>query len=160
MRHPRDNVTLAWESSILQRMVPMSRIGRWAAAVALGLAVAGCVSGGAFPAASLTSVELAESNYTVITTDATGSASAAYILGVSGFGPGVSAVAVARVSGEGQLHGEALRDLWERFATEHGAVAGRSLGLVNVRFDVDALNLILYTRVTVWVRADVVEFGT
>lgn len=138
----------------------MSRIGRGATAVALGLALGGCVSGGAFPAASLTSVELAESNYTVVATDATGSASAGYILGVSGFGTGVSTVAIARVSGEGQLYGEALRDFWERFAAEHGEVTGRSLGLVNVRFDVDALNLILYTKVTVWVRADVVEFGS
>jgi hypothetical protein len=137
----------------------MSRTKRGAAAVVLGLALGGCVSGGAFPAASLTSVELTEANYTVIATDVTGSASAGYLLGLSGLGAGVSTVAVARVSGEGQLYGEALRDLWERFAAEHGAVTGRSLGLVNVRFDTDALNLFLYSSVTVWVRADVVEFA-
>jgi len=136
----------------------MSRIGR-AVGVALALAPVGCVSGGAFPAASLTAVELAESNYTVVATDVSGTATAGYILGVSGLGTVVSTLAVARVSGEGQLYGEALRDLWARFAAEHGAVDGRSLGLVNVRYDVDALNLILYTSVTVWVRADVVEFG-
>jgi len=137
----------------------MSRIGK-AAAVALALASGGCVSSGAFPAASLTTVELTESNYTVVATDATGTATAGYILGLSGgAGAGAWTMALARVSGEGQLYGEALRDLWERFGAEHGAVDGRSLGLVNVRYDVDALNLILYTSVTVWVRADVVEFG-
>ena len=137
----------------------MSRMRR-AAAVVFALAPVGCVTGGAFPAASLTTVELTESNFSVVATDVTGSARAGYILGVSGLGTVVSTLAVARVSGEGQLYAEALRDLWARFAAEHGAVEGRSLGLTNVRYDVDALNLILYTEVTVWVRADVVEFGS
>jgi len=122
--------------------------------------LAGCVSGGAFPTANLTSVELAERNYTVIATDVVGTAWAGYVLGVSGgWGPSMQTLAIARVEGDGQLYGAALEDLWDRFEEEHGPAAGRALGLVNVRFDADALNLILYTKATVWVRADVVEFG-
>jgi hypothetical protein len=37
-------------------------------------------------------------------------------------------------------------------------VEGERLALVNVRYDVSALNLLLYTQPTVTVRADVVEF--
>jgi hypothetical protein len=138
----------------------MWQIGRMTAVVGLAGTLAGCVTGGTFPAASLTNVELSDANYTVVATDVTGTASAAYILGVSGLGPTMWTLAVARVEGEGQLYGQALQDLWDRFEAEQGSVAGRSLGLVNVRFDSDALNLILYTEATVWVRADVVEFGS
>jgi hypothetical protein len=67
-------------------------------------------------------------------------------------------LALARVQGEGALYRQALQNLWANFRAEHGDVEGRDLALVNVRFDGDALNLILYTRPTVSVRADVVEF--
>lgn len=139
----------------------MKRTGRMATVVAIGVALTGCVTGGAFPAANLTSVELRDQNYTVIATDVVGSASAGYVLGFSaGWGPQMQTLAIARVEGEGQLYGAALEDLWDQFEEEHGPAAGRALGLVNVRFDADALNLILYTKATVWVRADVVEFGS
>jgi hypothetical protein len=70
----------------------------------------------------------------------------------------VRTVAVARIDGEGFLAREALADLWANFAESYGAVENRSLALVNVRFDADVLNLILYVRPRLSVRADVVEF--
>ena len=137
----------------------MRRVWRISTMAVAG-SLAGCVSAGAFPAANLTTVELAEPNYTVIATDVVGTASAGYLLGFSGgWGPGMQTLAVARVEGDGQLYGAALADLWDRFENEYGPAAGRALGLVNVRFDADALNLVIYTKATVWVRADVVEFG-
>lgn len=138
----------------------MRRMGTIVAMVGVTTALSGCVTGGAFPAANLTTVELAEQNYRVIATDVVGTASAGYVLGFSGgWGPSMQTLAIARVDGEGQLYGTAIADLWDQFEEAHGPAAGRPLGLVNVRYDADALNLVLYTKATVWVRADVVEFG-
>ncbi len=124
------------------------------------LLLVGCGSTSAFHAANLTEVQLAGDNFEIVATDVTGTATAGYILGVSGgYGGGVSTFAVARVSGSGMLYGEAVADLWRNFEAEHGPVAGRNLALVNVRYDTDALNLIIYTQPTVHVRADVVEFA-
>lgn len=51
-----------------------------------------------------------------------------------------------------------MNDLWRSFRDEHAEAGGRALALANVNFDADALNLLLVTRQTVTVRADVVEF--
>jgi hypothetical protein len=125
------------------------------------LTTTGCVTTGSFPSANVTNVELSEGNYEIVATDVAGEASAGYILGFSaGFGVGsqMSTLAVARVQGEGTLYREAIQNLWANFRAEYGEVEGRDLALVNVRFDGDALNLILYTRPIVSIRADVVEF--
>jgi len=125
----------------------------------LALFTTGCVSTGAFPAANVTNVELSEGNYEIVATDVAGEASAGYILGLSaGTGFQMGTLALARVQGEGALYRQAIQNLWTNFRAEYGDVEGRDLALVNVRFDGDALNLILYTRPTVSVRADVVEF--
>lgn len=64
-----------------------------------------------------------------------------------------------RVSGSGLLFQEALRNLWSNFEAQHGAVENRSLALINVRVDPDALNVLgLVTRPKLAVRVDVVEF--
>ena len=124
------------------------------------LIVSGCGSTGAFNTGNLTEVQLSENNYEVIATNVKGEASAGYILGLS-TGAGnqqIQTLAVARVSGSNSLVGDAVENLWENFRTEYGEVEGRQLALINVRFDTDALNLILYTKPTISVRADVREF--
>lgn len=137
--------------------------GRRLAAATLGVVLAltasACASSGSFRSANLTSVELEGANYELVATDVTGTASAGYLLGLSGgSGPRVNVFALARVSGPEALAASATEDLWDGFAEQHGPAEGRRLALVNVRFDVDALNLILYTRPTLHVRADVVRF--
>jgi hypothetical protein len=130
-------------------------------ALLLGLAVflTGCFSSGAFLSGNVTDVQLKEANYEVVATDVHGSATSGYLFGVSGgFGPSTSTFAVARVSGEGQLYQAALANLWENVESQYGDVKGNDLALVNVRYDVEALNLFIYTRPTLTVRADVVEF--
>ena len=123
------------------------------------LLVSGCASSSMFPAATLTTVELAESNFRVVATDVGGEASAAYLLGLSvAVGPDLRTLALARIEGEGFLAREALADLWRNFEASHGSVLNRRLALVNVRFDADVLNLLLYVRPRMSVRADVVEF--
>ena len=123
------------------------------------LLLSGCVSTGVFNSSHLTNVQLTEANYTVIATSLSGEASASYILGASAaFGTEMQTLALLRVGGDKLLYQAAFDDLWRNFEAEYGPVEGRRLALVNVRYDSDALNLILFTRPEVSIRADVVEF--
>lgn len=119
----------------------------------------GCASTGAFNAGNLTDVTLSEANYNLIATNVSGEASAGYLLGVSAsVHQTMQTVALARVEGPGMLYGEAMANLWENFEGVYGSTEGRQLALVNIRFDSEALNLLIYTKPTVSIRADVVEF--
>ena len=120
----------------------------------------GCVSTGKFNSTNLTNVELSQDNFRVIATNVYGEASSHYLLGLS-FAQGGETQTVALISlgGDRLLYKVALENLWRNFEQTHGNVEGRSLALVNVRFDSEALNvLIFYTRPKISVRADVIEF--
>lgn len=123
------------------------------------LIISGCTSSGAFVATNQTIVNLNEGNYTLTATNISGQSEAAYILGVS-YSNGFLAntLAIARVNGTGMLYAEALEDLWNNYEMNHGAVGDKKLALANVRYDTDMVNVLLYTKVKVFVRADVVEF--
>ena len=121
--------------------------------------LSGCANSGAFLAGNITDVQLSDPNYEIVAANVSGTATSGYILGLSfGSGPTTTTLALARVSGDRALYETALANLWQNFRDQHGEVEGRTLALVNVRYDVSALNLILYTEPTVTVRADVVEF--
>jgi hypothetical protein len=125
------------------------------AAVVLG----GCATTGAFNALNATNVQLSEGNYEIVATNVEGEASAGYVFGLSATtARQLRTIALARVTGSGQLYGDALKDLWANFEAQHGEVEGRELALTNVRYDVDSLNLLVYTQPTVSVRADIVRF--
>ena len=129
--------------------------------IALVLTVlTGCASTGVFNAANLTNVELSKDNYRVVATNVHGEASAEYLFGFSVAQRGeMQTLALIPLSGDRLLYQSALENLWQNFAGAHGDVEGRSLALVNVRFDSDAQNvLFFYTKPTISVRADVVEF--
>lgn len=114
---------------------------------------------GVFPTAHLTDVRLGDSNFELVATNVEGQATAAYVLGVSAaLFSEMRTVALFRIEGTGHLYAEAIEDLWRNFEAANGTAAGRSLALVNVRFDSEATNLIVYTRPRIIVRADVVEF--
>jgi hypothetical protein len=67
-------------------------------------------------------------------------------------------IGIARVSGDRNLYQTAMDNLWENFESRHGRAEGRNLALVNLRYDVDALNLFFYTRPRLNIQADVIEF--
>lgn len=137
----------------------MTRYARALLAHILIVSTAACATAGVFPSVNVTSVELADPNFRIVATDVGGQATAGYVFGISGgFGPGMQTLAIARVHGDGQLYAAALRELWRSFEATYGPVADRRLALINVRYDAEALNLLVYTRPTIWVRADVVEF--
>lgn len=139
--------------------LPPAPLFRLLLLLVLAGSLTGCFSSGAFFAGTLTDVRLQSDNYELLATDVEGAATAGYLLGVSGgLGPSTTAVAVAHVSGDDALYKTALENLWANVRTQTESAEGRSLALVNVRYDVSALNLIVYTQPTVTVRADVVEF--
>lgn len=119
----------------------------------------GCASSGVFPTAHRTEVGLDGPHFEVVATNVEGEASAAYLFGVSAaFLTEMQTVALFRIEGSGRLYAEAIADLWSNFEAQNGPATGRSLALVNVRYDSEATNLIVYTRPRIIVRADVVEF--
>jgi len=119
----------------------------------------GCTTGGEFGAMNLTNVELTAKNFQIVATNVFGEAESAHLLGFSGgTGSRFGTIALIRVDGTGLLYKEAVEILWNNFEREHGSPEGRHLALVNVRYDSDSLNLLLYTKAKLSIRADVVEF--
>lgn len=129
--------------------------------IILAAGATGCATSGLFSSTHLTNVELSENNYRIIAKNVGGQASAEYILGVSGaFRGEMQTFGLIRIKGEGLLYQEAMDNLWRAFEQQHGqAVEGSRLALVNVRYDAEALNVLgFYTKPTVAIRADVIEF--
>ena len=121
--------------------------------------MSGCTTSGAFLSANQTHVNLEQGNYTITATDVSGYSETAYVLGFSySTGLTTNTLAVGRVEGTGRLYKEALDDLWGNYEKNHGALNGKSLALANVRYDTDILNLLIYTKVMMNIRADVIEF--
>jgi hypothetical protein len=120
----------------------------------------GCASTGRFSSTNLTNVELSEGNFRVVATNVYGEASADYLFGFSvAQGGEMQTVALIHLGGDRLLYKVALENLWRNFEQTHGNIEGRSLALANVRFDSDALNVFFFTRSTISVRADVIEFA-
>lgn len=126
----------------------------------VSLIMTGCTSSGAFLSANQTIVNLEEGNYTIAATNVMGESESAYIIGLS-YSTGLAATtfAIARVDGTGMMYAEALEDLWENFELTGEDVKNQKLALANVRYDTDIINLFIYTKVRVIVRADIVRFN-
>lgn len=121
--------------------------------------LSGCSNSGAFLAGNQTIVNLNDGNYVIQATNMSGESSAGYLLGISySNGLVANSFAIARINGTGMLYAEAIEDLWASFETDYGTVRGEKAALINVRYDTDMLNLVLYTKVKVTVRADVILF--
>ena len=119
----------------------------------------GCASAGMFPSANVTEVQLQRNNFKIVARNVTGEAEAGYLVGQTiSLGMSTSTFALLRVSGSGMLYKEALENLWKNYEATNGAIEGKRLALVNVRYDSDALNLFVYTQPKIMIRADVVEF--
>lgn len=126
--------------------------------VTVGL-LSSCVSTGMHTSTHLTNVQLTSGNYRIIARSVSGEAKAGYILGAS-FGVGMysQVIGIARVSGDKALYKTAMDNLWKNFETKYGSVEEKRVALVNIRYDVDALNLLVYTEPRITIEADVIEF--
>ncbi len=119
----------------------------------------GCASSGRFNSTNLTNVELSEGNFRVIATNVYGEASTDYLFGFSvAQGGEMQTIGLIPLGDDRLLYKVALENLWRNFEQTHGNIEGRSLALANVRFDSEAVNAFVFTRATISVRADVVEF--
>jgi hypothetical protein len=123
------------------------------------LLISGCSAGGAFVASNVTDVQLQKNNFKIVARNISGEAQAGYLIGGT-FSMGITSntFALIRINGSGMLYKEALENLWKNYETANGPVEGKRLALINVRYDSDALNLIVYTQPKIIVRADIVEF--
>ncbi len=119
----------------------------------------GCYTGGSFLAQNVTNIELSRANFDIIAKDLEGSAYADYLIGV---GTSVGAVsntfALVRVGGTAMLYDDAIKSLWKNYEENYGSTEGKNLVLANVRYDTDILNLLLFTKTTLYIHADVIEF--
>ncbi len=123
------------------------------------LFIYGCSTSGMFTSINSTNVELRQANYKIVATNISGEADAGYLIGVTiPSGPVTNTLAFVRVNGTGMLYKEALENLWENYEKKYGKVEGERLALVNVRYDTDASNFILYTSAKIYIRADVIRF--
>ena len=123
------------------------------------LFIYGCSTSGMFTSINSTNVELRQANYKIVATNVSGESEAGYLIGITiPSGSLTNTLAFVRVSGTGMLYKEALENLWDNYKEKYGNIEGEKLALVNVRYDTDALNLLLYTSAKIYVRADVVRF--
>lgn len=126
---------------------------------AFGLLLSGCYTGGAFMAQNVTNVDLSEANFNIVARDLQGSAHADYLLGVGvSYGSISNTFGLIRVGGTATLYDEAIKSLWKNYEEKHGSSQGRNLLLINVRYDTDILNLLVFTKTTLYIHADIVEF--
>ena len=121
--------------------------------------MSGCTTGGSFLAQNVTSVELSNSNFKFVARNLQGFSQADYLIGLS-YSTGFMAntLALVRIGGSEKLYDDAVQDLWKNYSEKHGDMAGKKLVLVNLRYDTDILNLVVYTQTKLFVSADVVEF--
>ncbi len=123
------------------------------------ISLSGCVTGGSFLAQNVTNIELSGTNFDILAKDLEGSAHADYLIGL---GTSVGAVsntfALVRVGGTATLYNDAIKSLWRNYEENYGSTEGKNLVLANVRYDTDILNLLVFTKTTLYIHADVVEF--
>ena len=122
------------------------------------VALSGCAQTGTFTAENLTTVELSEPNYEVVATGVSGTAKAGYLIGAS-FSTGAKSgsISLLRVSGTGHLYKEAM-GLWADFESKHARWLVDTWALINIPYDADTRDFLVYNDIAVSLRADVVEF--
>lgn len=118
-----------------------------------------CGNSGLFVAGNATEVHLSEPNYSIVATNVSGEASSAYILGASvSLGMTTNSFGLISTGETETLYKTAREKLWEEFEAKHGSAEGRKLALVNIQYDANTTNFLLYTEALITITADVVEF--
>ena len=122
--------------------------------------LSGCFTGGSFLAHNLTNVELSpDAKFKIAARNLEGYSKAQYLIGLS-YSTGFMAntLALVRIGGTAKLYDDAVQSLWKKYEEKYGETEGKKLLLVNVRYDTDILNLLVYTQTELYITADVVEF--
>lgn len=119
----------------------------------------GCVNSGLFLSSNQTVVELRDNNFKIVATNVTGEATATYLIGVSvSNGFFTQSLSLIKLSGSDGLYQQAFKNLWDNVEKKVGKVEDHRLALTNIRYDTQISNFILFNKVKLMVRADVIKF--
>lgn len=125
----------------------------------LMMIISSCTTGGSFLAQNVTNVELSDPGFKFVARNVEGYSKANYLFGLSySTGQMANTLALIRLGGSAKLYDDAVQDLWKKYKEKHGEIDGKKLALVNIRYDTDILNLVVYTQTELYINADVVEF--
>ena len=118
-----------------------------------------CTTGGSFLAQNVTNVELSDPGYKIVARNVEGQSKADYLFGISySTGQMANTLALFRVGGSAKLYDDAIQNLWKKYQDNYGEIDGKKLALINIRYDTDILNLLVYTQTELYINADIVEF--
>jgi len=67
-------------------------------------------------------------------------------------------VGIIKVKGSAQPYTEAMNNLWHNVMQKFPDIKDRKITFINVRYDSDFLNFLVYTQAKIYIRADVIEF--
>ena len=102
----------------------------------------------------------AKSGFGIVATSISGEASSKGILGISlGMGMGGGQFSLIPLTEDRTLYKNAMQNLWTNFEAKNGSPVDHTYALINLRFDAETLNTLLYTKIRIVVIADVVEFN-
>lgn len=119
----------------------------------------GCANTGMYLSSHQTQIQLTEPNFRIVAKNVSGEAKSAHLFGLTySLGAMTETIGLIKLEGTGKLYQEAMEDLWNNYEKAHGPVEGKKLALVNVRYDSDFSNWIVYTGANIFIRADVIEF--
>jgi hypothetical protein len=112
-----------------------------------------------FMASNSTEVQLKERNYTIVAKNVTGTSEISYLLGVSySWGVATNSIGMIPLEGNKMLYKEARESLWDNFEKQGESIEGRTLALINIQYDSNTVNFLVYTKASVSITADIIEF--
>ena len=119
----------------------------------------GCGNAGMFMASNSTEVQLKEGNYTIVAKNVTGTSEISYLFGASySWGVATNSVGLIPLDGNKMLYKEARESLWDNFEKQGESIEGRTLALINIQYDSNTSNFMVYTKASVSITADIIEF--
>jgi hypothetical protein len=127
--------------------------------MAVAFLLTGCGNAGMFVASNSTEVQLKERNYTIVAKNVTGTSEISYLLGVSySWGVATNSIGIIPLDGNKMLYKEARESLWDNFEKQGESIEGRTLALINIQYDSNTANFLVYTKASYSITADIIEF--
>ena len=112
-----------------------------------------------FVASNSTEVQLKEGNYTIVAKNVTGTSEISYLIGASySWGIATNSVGIIPLDRNKMIYKEARESLWDNFEKQGESIEGRSLALINIQYDSNTTNFLVYTKASVSITADIIEF--
>ena len=89
----------------------------------------------------------------------TGTSEASFLLGASySWGVATNSAGIIPLDGNKMLYKKARESLWDNFEKQGESIEGRTLALINIQYDSNTTNFMVYTKASVSITADIIEF--